>query len=50
MTRKILIPARIAQLVRARDLKHEVVGLIPGLVNLTIINCLSDETLNLDPM
>ena len=34
-------PARIAQLDRL-----EVAGSIPGLVNLTINNCLSDETLN----
>ena len=39
-------PARIAQLVRAL----EVVGSIPGLVNLTTINCLSDETLNRGPV
>ena len=30
--------------------KLEVVGLIPVLVNLTIINCLSDETLNRGPV
>ena len=43
-------PARLAQLVRALDLKIKVVGSISGLVNLTIINCLSDKTLNRGPV
>ena len=34
----------------ALDLKLEVVDSIPGLVNLTIINCLSNETLNRGPV
>ena len=40
-------PARIAQWLQRSTWKLQVVGSIPGLVNLTIINCLSDETLNL---
>ena len=38
-----------SSVVRALDLKLKVVGSIHGLVNLTIINCLSDETLNRGP-
>ena len=36
--------------VRSSTWKLEVVGSIPGLVKLTIINCLSDETLNRGPV
>ena len=39
-------PAQIAQWMERSTWKLEVVGSIPGLVNLTIINCVSDETLN----
>ena len=40
------LPARTAQLDKVLDLKLAVVGSIHRLVNLTNINCLSDETLN----
>ena len=44
------LSAPITQLVEHSTRKLEVVGSIPGLVNLTITNCLSDETLNGDPI
>ena len=47
---RVTRPARIAQLVTALDLKTRGCGSIPWLVNLTIINCLSDETLNRGPV
>ena len=39
-----MLPACISQWLERLTWKLEVVGSIPGLVNLTIINCLSDET------
>ena len=36
----------ITLLIERSTIKLEVVGSIPGLVNLTVINCLSDETFN----
>ena len=39
-----------SSVVRALDLKTPACGLIPGLVSLTIINCLSLETLNRGPV
>ena len=44
------VPAHIAQWLERSTWKLEVVGSIPGLVNLTFINCLSDETLNRGPV
>ena len=46
----IPLPAHIAQWLERSTRKLEVVGSIPRLVNLTIINCLSDETLNRGPV
>ena len=39
-----------SSVLRALDLKTVGCGSIPGLVNLTIINCLLDETLNRGPV
>ena len=44
------IPACIAQWSECSTRKLEVVGSIPGPANLTIISCLSDETLNRGPV
>ena len=44
------LPAHITQLKERSTWKLEVVGSIPEQVNLTIINCLSDETLNRGPV
>ena len=45
----LILPARVAQLVDHSTWKLGVVGSIPGLVNLTITNCLLDVTLNRGP-